>query len=68
MRLLLVALLTVAACGKTKPAEPPVPRAASDPPIKRLSPQEVKAKVEGAQQQHEERMDKRFDEAQKQGE
>jgi hypothetical protein len=67
--LAVASLLACIGCKKAKPPEPPPPPpAAREDRPKVLTPAEVKAKVEGAQQQHEEHMDKRFDEAQKQGE
>jgi hypothetical protein len=69
--LIAASLLACVGCKKAKPPEPapppPAPAVREDRP-RLLSPAEIKAKVEGAEQKHEEHMDKRFDEAQKQGE
>ena len=75
MRYLLIAMLGLTACKKTKVEEvvvpPPAPAAAPQAVpaerIKRLSPAEIKASDEGAEKKEGERIDKRFDEAQKQG-
>jgi hypothetical protein len=68
--LILLALLTAVGCKKPKaveaPPEPPPAARREDRP-RVLAPAEVKAKVEDAEKLHEDHMDKRFDEAQKQG-
>jgi hypothetical protein len=65
--MLMAALLALPACNQKKKLleQPPAPTPQGE--VQRLGgPKDIKAKVEGAEQKHEERMDKRFDEASKQ--
>jgi hypothetical protein len=66
----IAALLALPACDqKKKQPEPPPPAPAAAPAapaaeVQKLGgPKDIKAKVEGAEQKHEEHMDKRYEEA-----